>query len=220
MRTFIYFTTILLMIACSSSKTDVFTNQHSDSLIIGDKIFYLDSISESDYKKCKYKMLIKEPDTNLIVINPDSIIIKSEAKNVILKNDSTHGESMVTFEFKAIIPQPGYVHIKGFHWEWTTDRYINLKTGFETYFWDNPILSPKKNLVVAYSSDLVAGFMPNGLQLYKITQDTIIKIFEKEITEWGPHEVKWESDSSITIKRVKLDKEYNPSYDYLRMIIK
>jgi hypothetical protein len=192
---------------------------HADSLLIGDNIVYLDSIFENDFKKIK-TIKQKYADTSIVKIFKDSIVIKTASKNVVYRNDSSDSDSMARYELISIMPDPGYVHIKGFHWEWTTDRFINLKSGTETHFWDNPVLSPDKQKVIAYSCDIEAGFMPNGIQLFKINQDTIINLFEKEIDNWGPEEVKWESDTSLVIKRLSLDKDMQPKYDYLRFIIK
>jgi hypothetical protein len=220
MKTLIILIAFALFISCNDQKIKVATNLHVDSLLIGDNLYYLDSISESDFKRTKTIHQANEVDTNLIKVYKDSILVRAISKNVVYKNDSTDGESMVSYEFKSIMPEPGYVHIKGLHWEWTTDRFINIKSGAETYFWDNPVLSPNKQNLIAFSCDLEAGFMPNGIQLYKINADTITQVFEKEIDNWGPEEVKWESDTSLVIKRLRLDKDMQPKYDYLRLNIK
>jgi len=220
MKTIIILLGLALFISCNDQKVEVTTSLHADSLLIGDDLYYLDSISESDFKRIRTNNQANKVDTSLINVYKDSILIRTISKNVVYKNDSTDGESMVSYEFKSIIPELGYVHIKGLHWEWTTDWFINIKSGAETYFWDNPVLSPNKQNVITFSCDLEASFMPNGIQLYKINADTITQVFEKEIDNWGPEEVKWESDTSLVIKRLRLDKDMQPKYDYLRLKIK
>ena len=219
MKTTIILMILALFLSCKEHKVIVSTSIHTDSLLIGDALFYLDSISENEFKKIKTINQENDIDTSLVKVYPDSILIRTTIKNVVYKNDSTEGESMVSYEFRSI-PTLGYVHIAGNHWEWTTDRYINIKNGSETYFWANPVLSPNKQSLVAFSCDLEAGFMPNGIQLYTINADTITQMLEKEIDNWGPEEVKWESDTSLVIKRLRLDKDMQPKYDYLRLNIK
>jgi hypothetical protein len=220
MRIFPFLLTLALFFSCKDQNSTPSAKLHADSLQIGDNIVYLDSISENDFKKVKNMRQKDNPDTSIVKIFKDSILIRTASKNLVFRNDSSDSDSMATYEFKSIMPDPGYVHIKGFHWEWTTDRFINLKSSVETHFWDNPVLSPDKQKVVAYSCDIEAGFMPNGIQLFKINQDTIINLFEKEIDNWGPEEVKWGSDTSLVIKRLSLDKDMQPKYDYLRFSIK
>jgi hypothetical protein len=211
---------VFLFISCNQTRTSVSDNvYHKDSLIVDGKKYYLDSISESLYNQVKNEISTDNPDTNLLIVNSDSIIIKANNKTIVFKNDSTDGDNMAFYEFKSYIPEPGYIYIEGSHWEWTSDCYVNIKNGSETNFWNNPTMSPNKKMIIAYSYDLVAGFMPNGIQLYRIDSDTIIQIFETEITNWGPDEIKWESDTSIVIKRAKLDEKYKEHYDYLRMNI-
>lgn len=220
MKNLIIFLALALFISCNNQKDKVKTIVHVDSLLIGDDLYYLDSISESDFERIKTINHAKEIDTSLVKVYKDSIIVRTISKNVVYKNDSTFGESMVSYELKSILPEPGYVHIKGLHWEWTTDRFVNIKSGVETYFWDNPVLSPNKQNLIAFSCDIEVGFMPNGIQLYKINADTITQVFEKEIENWGPEEVKWESDTCLVIKRLRLDKDMQPKYDYLRLNLK
>lgn len=221
MKTIFYFLTLALLAAsCSQNKPGIVTNLHTDSLRIGEKLFYLDSIGEKDFNRVRKIEPRGNIDTNLVKIYPDSILVKAVAKNVVYRNDTTEGESLATYEINSILTDPGYVHIKGWHWEWTTDRYINLKSGIETDFWDNPILSPDKRHVVAFSCDLEAGFMPNGIQLFQINSEHIEKVFEKEIDDWGPEKIKWESDTSLVIKRLRLDENMQPKYDYLRLLLK
>jgi hypothetical protein len=189
-----------------------------DTLIIGNKIYDLVSISESYFNSIKNQEKIINPGRS-VIISHDSIIIKSIEKDVVLKNDTTDGDSMVTYNYITTLPEINYVHIKALCWEWTEDIFVNLNNGREYSFWDNPIVSPDNRLILSYCYDLEAQFMPNGLQLSNIVNDSIVTIFNKEISDWGPDDVKWESDTSIIIKRAIPDEKMNYTYDFVRMIL-
>lgn len=220
MKTTFYLLTLALLLAsCSQSKPVTETRQHTDSLRIGSQTIYIDSISANEFLRVKTPQANQNGNSDLVSVFPDSIVIKAAEKEVVYRNDTTEGDSSVSYEFAALIANPGYVHLKGSHWEWTTDRYVNLKTGVETLFWDNPTLSPNKQKLLAYSCDLEAGFMENGIQLYRIDSDTIQQVFEKELEDWGPAEMKWDSDTSLVVKRLRVDAEMNVSYDYLRLYL-
>jgi len=225
----------ILLVSCNQSKNSKATKQSvdslpnqkdliavnqsvqpSDTLMIDGKMFNLIPIDESYFKSIRNKPEKIKPNES-VVINSDSIIIKCNEKEVVLKNDTTDGDSMVTYEYRTILPEIGYVHIKALCWEWTEDILINLKNGKQFTFWLDPIVSPNNKLIVSSCFDLEAQFMPNGIQLFKIQGDSIVKIFDKEISDWGPEEVKWESDTSIVIKRAIPDNNMNYRYDFVRM---
>lgn len=220
MKPLLYTITLLLALMSIQYENDLTTNRHTDSLQIGDTLFYLDSISENDFLKIQNPGYEEGIDTSIVKVFKDSIQIKAKNKLVVLSNYTPEGESMAYYYFKAMIPSPGYVHIEGIHWESTSDSYINLKNGSETNFWDNPLLSPDKQSIIAWSCDIEIGYMFNGIQFFKVNSDSITQIFEMHIDEWCPYKIKWESDSSLVIKRMKLDKDGERVYDYVRMNLK
>jgi hypothetical protein len=214
---------IILTIGCQR-QSKIVVNMGSDTLMINNKVFYIDSISEITYNSTVDKELIGsqviEADTSKIIINQDSITIIAENDSMIVyKNDTSDGESRVIFEYVNTIKQYDLVHIKGIYWEWTVDYLITLKNGKETALWEAPMFSPNGQYIICSSADLEAMEMNNGIQLFKNKQGNIEIIFEKLIENWEPEEIKWESDSVILIKRAKLDNNYNKHFDYLKMRI-
>jgi hypothetical protein len=193
-----------------------------DTLLINDKIYFLDSIPESYYNSITDNSEITSIDTSIIKIYPNSITIKTSEKLVVLKNDTSVSESFKKYHYEGSFSGIGFVHILGYFWESSGDLLINLKNGNITFFWGSPKLSPDQSMIVSGNVDLGPMYMPNGIQLFQIKNSQIINVFETEIENWGPKEIKWESDSSIVIKRVKVDfaggyKEY---YDYRKMKIR
>jgi hypothetical protein len=193
-----------------------------DTLSINNIVYQLDSISEFTYNSVRPYNLIKSKsiDTNLIKISKDGIAIVTAGKIVMYKNDTAHNESLEEYRYVDTYPEIGSVHIKATYWEWFRDFLVSLKSGKEIELWGNPIVSPNKKYVISNSADLVACEMPNGIQLFKIVEGGFKKIFEKEIENWEPYEIKWESDTSIVIKIAKLDNSYSRHFSYRRMILK
>ena len=220
----IAFFLLVLIISCNSKQKNPQSDNCSDTLMINNKMYCFDSISESYYNSINFRFPLKSDtvpiDTSVVKVMSYGIQIKTNGKEVFLKNDTADNDSRVIYSYIKTIANIEFVHIKGVFWEWTTDYLINLKTGDNTVLWEQPILSPNKKLIISCSADLVATMMPNGIQLFKIDNGVIQKVFEKEIEKWGPSETKWESDSTILIKRLKVDDKYNEKYDYVRMKIK
>lgn len=82
---------------------------------------------------------------------------------------------------------------------------INSKE--KVFLWNVPSQSPFGKFIFTYSMDLVAGFQPNGIQLFYVDQNKLIKQFELEFDNWGPDSCFWIDDNNIVLKRLILDFE-------------
>jgi hypothetical protein len=206
-------------------KSSEIQTKSLDTLRIGKNVYYLDTIPEATYYSLK-NMSVFDPQTESqdsvhIKIRKGSIVVISENnKRIIYKDDSIVGESRAIYEYKNTIKKYNLIHVKGHFWEWTADFLISLKDGKETVLWGNPNFSPSGKYIICSSADLEAMEMNNGIQLFSNSQGNLEIIFEKLIDNWEPIETKWETDSTILIKRATLDKDYNKTYDYLRMKLK
>jgi len=192
--------------------------------MINNRAYYLDSISESVYNAVDYKYPLKSDtsllDTSIIKVSKQGISIKTKFGEVVLKNDTSNSDEAATYSYIKMITKDGLVHIKGEFYEWGRDFLVSLTNGQKTELWAPPLFSPGRNLFISYFPSIGYEQMPNGIQCFKIENGKIEKIFEKEIDNWEPSEIKWESDTSFVIKRTKYDTLFNPHTDFLRMRIK
>ena len=223
MRHILILTIIILAFGCSSKKED--SKQTNplpiDSLTIENRTFYFDSITLSEFESTNYDGIKNidtlSVDTTKVFVKHDTILIlPKNGKEVIFANDTTEGETMVTYKYLKTIKLGDLVEIEATYWEWSRIFLVSLNTGKQYEFWDFPNFSPNKEYIISSSGGLESGEMPNGFQLYKIENNDLKLIFEKEIDNWIPSEIKWKSDSTILIKRAKLDKNYDRTYDYLK----
>jgi len=81
----------------------------------------------------------------------------------------------------------------------------NIENGNKTFLWNIPVLSPDKKFVLTSSFDLVAGFQPNGIQMFEIIEKKIEKEFEIEFELWGPDSCYWINENEVVFKRIILD---------------
>jgi len=218
---------VALTVSCNQKTgSNKISKESRDTLIINNKTYYLDSISEQEFNSVSYQFPSETDtialDTSLINIAKDSIIIKTKNKIVTLKNDTTMNDTYAKYKYLKTYNNIGFVHLKGSFWEWTEDILVNLSDGEITSLVSNPIISPDKKLLISYNVDLIAQFMMNGIELYNIENGRLEKVFIKEISSWGPEEIKWESNKSIVIKRKKVDfasQNFTEHFDFRRMII-
>jgi hypothetical protein len=223
MRHILTLAIIILAFGCNSKKEDSKqSDSHPiDSLTIENRTVYLDSITLSEFETTHSDGIKNidslSIDTTKIIVKHDTILILPKTgKKVVFANDTIEGENMVTYKYLKTIKLCNIVEIEATYWEWSRIFLVSLNTGKQTELWDFPNFSPNKKYIISSSGGLESGEMPNGFQLYKIENNDIKLVFEKEIDNWIPDEIKWKSDSTILIKRAKLDKNDNRTYDYLK----
>ncbi|MBV5282082.1 MAG: hypothetical protein JZU53_06550 [Paludibacter sp.] len=217
---------LIISVGCTTKKesSKLTDSLPIDSLTIENRTVYLDSINLSEFETTHYDG-IKEidslsVDTTKIIVKHDTILIfPKTGKKVVFANDTIEGENMVTYKYLKTMKLCDVVEIEVTYWEWSRIFLVSLNTGKQSELWDFPNFSPNKKYIISSSGGLESGEMPNGIQLYKIENNDIKLVFEKEIDKWIPTEIKWKSDSTILIKRAKLDKNDNRIYDYLKMKI-
>ncbi len=212
------------MISCNH-KNNSDKNENRDTLLINNKMFFLDSISESEFKNLSSDFPKQNDtlplDTAIVKITNDFIKVNTQTGCVDFKIDTSLSDNYAKYAYKGTWKDVSIVHIAGGFMESSADFLVSLKNGQKAILWGSPKLSPDKTKVLSYSYDLEAGFINNGIQMFRVGNNgQLKKIFESEIKNWGPVDIKWESDTSILIKRAKLDSQMQEHFDFKRMIIK
>ena len=191
-----------------------------DTLKINDKVYFLDSISEAVFADIPGSEKSLAPDTSVVKIFADSILVKTKTKNHIFRNDTFPSELFAVYTYKNLFKDVGFIQVHCDGWESRCEFLINIETGEKTMLWGELKFSPGKEKVISYNVDLEAGFTPNGFQLFQMKDKSLSKVFDAYMEKWGPKEIKWESDTAILIKRVRYDDRGNEVYDYRRMVLK
>lgn len=220
---YIYVLLLIVFIAscrCSSEPQDQ-ANTPVDTLMVGTKKILLYPIAKSDFEAVKYDGIngidTIPLDTSKIRIVKDTITIHCENGKVVkLINDTIESDAMVGYEYLYSIKSCNSAFFRGIYYEWTAVTMVSLISGRRTEIVDVPNFSPTGKFMISSYSDLVSGEMPNGIELYKADNDVIKTVFACELEDWGPEEIRWQSDSVIFIKRLHLDDKYKESYDYVK----
>lgn len=119
--------------------------------------------------------------------------------------------------------------VGGYFWEFYECYLVDKATGKVDTTWTSPSLSPDNRLLASLSLPYGLEGLPNGIQIFKVENDgeQITKYFEINQEEWSPYESYWESNDSIIIKMLPIDRvlEINgvpkeEDFSYLRLKIK
>jgi hypothetical protein len=82
---------------------------------------------------------------------------------------------------------------------------IDFTNGKKTYIIGQPFFSPDKKFMVTINCDIEAQYSNNGFELFKVVNRDFKKIWSYDPTTWGPVDIKWIDNSTMTSKNHKLD---------------
>ncbi len=111
-----------------------------------------------------------------------------------------------------------------FYYEGAGMFLLNKDNGEKINVWGVPTFSPDKSHFVTNSIDVVAGYQPNGIQLFEVNAGKATLVWKFEVSEeWGPENVRWIDNETIAIQKSSVDYESEDmSYtsEYVKMKIK
>lgn len=147
-----------------------------------------------------------------MVFRPDSstlCIITEGGDSVLFENnrDWDNAEEFAVYKVIDYLPKQGYWVIEMGGYEWMEWRLVNGNTGNTQTIISEPIPSPDGNRLLCFKEDLRAGFIPNGIQVWRIDPDAMTLEFEDVDVPWGPIDAEWVGDSSVVFNKMSYDCE-------------
>lgn len=220
---YLYVLLLIVFIAscrCSNEPKDQ-ANIPVDTLMVGAKKILLYPITKSDFEAVKYD---GTKDYDSIPFDPERILATEDTLRISCDNgeivtflrDTNDGEGLSSYAYAGTLKSCKSVSVAGYFWEWLCYYLVSVTDGHKTQLLYMPNVSPSGNFIVCSFADLEAQFVTNGIELYKVNNGSVREVFKVEIADWGPEEIRWQSDSVIFIKRLHLDKKYKESYDYVK----
>ncbi|TGE26188.1 hypothetical protein [Hymenobacter metallicola] len=145
----------------------------------------------------------------------------ANGRTVVLKNDTTDTEEAVAYHYWGQLPSVHQWVVSAGLYEGQSVVLIDQRTGQRTNIWGRPVASPDGRYILASNTDLVAAFDPNGLQLLQVGSTGPTLIWQRELANWGPAEVRWRPDGIIVVKQefapTETGAEPPPRYVTLRL---
>jgi hypothetical protein len=229
MRTFTFLIPVLILVSCNSyNKPGNKEVGGRDTLMSGNTIYYLDSISEREFKtvnETNYKADDIEviDDTTHVKRDSSKIIFHlSNGVDSVLVNDTTDDWSKyIDYTYIESCKNMEYWLIGVTYYEGSEFLLVDRDDGNKVWIWGRPVFSPDNKYFVTYSYDLEAGYDPNGFQLYEIKDKKAILKWAKILEDWGPSDIRWKNDSTVYIEQWKFaDESDSLNYTYKSMVIK
>lgn len=211
--------TVVFITSCTQVKDSGIAAKVIDSIAYEGRYFYMDSISESVFNAAPKSDLKEWLETSKPIEKDDMLQLKADKRQFeVINNDEEFRGFIRRFMINYYEGKP-FAHIKVAYIEGGTDYFFDMRTSEAVKLWGDPVFSVDSNRIVAYCADLMAGYSTNGFQVFRFGPKRLEPLIIAELTEWGPEEIRWESNESILIKRVRYSDELQAEFDYVRMRI-
>jgi hypothetical protein len=212
--------TIFALISCGKTEHSGNTFESSTE-VIQISSFEIEAISEEDFERVAPAVINNEiPDKKWFLSDETGVTILTTAEDVHFWHNDEISEDYARYSFEGFFGNGQFALVKGSHLEWRTHTLVNLETSERYSFWGKPLFSENGRLIVSYSFDPLAGFMPNGFQVFSITNGIITLLFEQEFEEWGFYEMRWESDSTLVVISTSYNNDFEEVIEYIRVSLK
>jgi hypothetical protein len=171
------------------------------------RIKLTDSISNSHERAIKIQNYLKTKYSDNLTLTDSTLILKlSNGNSISFPFWDDHNQEGFTFEhyYKEI----NYYLLRVQWVEGNCWLIVNRENGFKKYINGLPYISRQKDKFLSINVDLEAAYSFNGLELYTVTRDSVVKVFTKE-TSWGPLSIKWINENQFLVKREYYNVDYS-----------
>lgn len=153
-----------------------------------------------------YKAMLSKPYNRRI---KDTSIIKrsgvlkfklSNGKEVSFKDITKHEAENKTYSFKGVLNNRFYV-VLGKYYDTGEYLLIDKFNGDVTSLWGEPNIAPDGMHLASFSSALGYDMMPNGIQMFRISNNKLVPDWEYKIEDWEPEAIRWNDNSSLLVSK-------------------
>ncbi|BAV04340.1 hypothetical protein SAMN05421788_11068 [Filimonas lacunae] len=203
-----------------------------DTVVLGDKVLLVYPLEKSAFLTEKQELYSDNysDSTEQVALTRDSAWVTREADSLrfVVKNgngggfknnDKTDGDDYVRYYYKGLLSDIGYYCVSAAYYESGETILVSQATGERVNVWDMPLISPDKKTFLCFSYDLVAGFVPNGIQLYTVNNGKAEQVADAELTRWGPGRMKWVDNKTLEGEYITLDSANNELIRPVKLVL-
>lgn len=107
----------------------------------------------------------------------------------------------------SFLPEQNYWTMDVFGFEYSVFVLINGDSGWRTLSVSPPVPSPDGGRLLCARSPSFQGFYEGGMQIFRVSGDSLVTEFSVCVMYWAPENVSWLSDSTIVYYKSSLFSE-------------
>ncbi len=228
---------LILLSSCNNNKPEEKSVEAKDSLplldtfSIGNKFFSVYPSTKEDFDKFPAPPTFDSLEKNNLLRDSaeafrlGSVLVLNCGKHETMsfKNDTTEGyDTYADYTYRGKIAEINQFLILGAFMESFSYWLINPVSGDTTHLCGEPVFSPDKKYFICGNTDLIAGFVLNGFDMYEVNNKQIKAVGQQYIDKWGPEKIKWLDNASLLVQRNILDTTISTMIrtDYVKMNMK
>lgn len=138
------------------------------------------------------------PETDRASRHGDTLALVLAAGDTLrLVDESGDHSDVVYYSYQGHWPPSGHYLVQRQYYEGAEHVLVHDSTGESTVIPDRPLLSPDGRRFAVLALDLVAGYGPNTLQLWRFEDSAPTMEWETSPTQWGPTDGAWEDTTAL-----------------------
>lgn len=203
-----------------------------DTFKLGNKIFFIDSSSKTEFNALPAEKLADPESSESIMLAKDSPLVNRRDDTLFfsltnggfakLPDYKADSDSFVSYKYLGrmhAIDQ--FVCLASFY-EGYSYILVNGSTGDTTFICGTPSLSPDHKTLIAGNVDLEAAFSYNGFEMFSIQGNKLKQIGARMLNKWGPNKVKWKTNNELLVERISPGSasQETEKTDYIMITIK
>lgn len=96
---------------------------------------------------------------------------------------------------------------------------LSRKNGEVEKVFEEPQFSPDQKHFATFSEDMIAGYQPNGYEIWRLDEVGLKRVAFDTPENWSPASIKWLDNGAIEIERYELDFENNYEHKSISSLI-
>jgi len=149
----------------------------------------------------RYEDLAFRPDSTTLCI------VTAQGDTVVFRDSDVFKspETFFVYDLIDFLPGQKFWVIEAGGYEWIEWQLLDGRTGRIETVIAPPVPSPDGSRFLCAQEDIVAGFIYNGIQVWRLDPHGLVLEFEDVDVPWGPVDAAWEDNSTITFRKHSYD---------------
>ncbi|RCK78090.1 MAG: hypothetical protein OZSIB_1866 [Candidatus Ozemobacter sibiricus] len=123
-------------------------------------------------------------------------------RSLTFTDDASAEENAELYYFRGYLRETGFFLLYRVGWEFANYLLVDEQTGARVTIDENPVFSPSGERFVTACLDLEAGFVPNGLKIYRVAKGKVTLEWSVSPSDWGPSDPRWKGEHLIEFQKV------------------
>jgi hypothetical protein len=174
------------------------------------EIDYASGQAVAGFERIPEEQLIADSDARVFKPDSSTLCILTTEGDTVTFSDTSEIDEISYFKMFTLVgrlPEQDYWVVQMSGHEWGEYLLVSGKNGSYSRAISVPVPSPDGCRLLCAYRDIIACFVDNGIQIWRIDPDSLALEYSALDEEWGPSEAEWVDDSSIIFDMITVDWE-------------